>query len=59
MFKYDYEDLRRELILTLSLTKFKDDPENSENLKYLHSMDISSLDQMLGEYYLHEIKLKK
>jgi len=58
MFIYEYEHLRQELIKTLLQTKFKKDPENVETLQYLKLMDISDLDQMLGQYYLHEIKNK-
>lgn len=58
MFNYDYEHLRQELILTLLQTKFKNDNENVKTLQHLKSMDISSLDDMLGHYYLHEIKNK-
>lgn len=55
---YDYEHLRQELILTLLQTKFKKDSDNTETLQHLNLMDISSLDDMLGHYYLHEIKNK-
>ena len=49
--------LKHELVLTLMSTLFKNDIDNStNNLMFLNALDISELDEMLGNYYLFKNK---
>jgi len=51
------DNRNKEIIKTLMATKFKDDMKHyDQNLEDLQSMSTDKLDEMLGNYYLYEIK---
>lgn len=51
-----FENLKEELIDKILQTVYKKEGYNKETIDYLESLDISELDQMLGNYYMFDIQ---
>jgi hypothetical protein len=52
------ENLKNELIQKLMNTVYKEEGHEKETIDYLHSLDVSELDQKLGDYYAYDIERK-